>query len=42
MMKHLKDDLSEYALGKAKRPFLILKKDISRVKEWIKKGLAKF
>ena len=33
-------DLSEYALGKAKRPFLILKKDISRVKEWIKKGFS--
>ena len=33
-------DFSEYALGKAKRPFLILKKDISRVKEWIKKGFS--
>ena len=33
-------EFSEYALGKAKRPFLILKKDISRVKEWIKKGFS--
>ena len=33
-------DISEYPLGKAKRPFVILKKDISRVKEWIKKGFS--
>ena len=35
-------DFSEYALGKAKRPFLILKKIFLELKSGLRKGLVKF